>query len=136
MDEIVQLLRRTKLLSVLLVVVAGITVVGLVLAAFGLRTAGILVVLLSTQVLIAGGVVILYRSLLLRTSPGGAQTADPAPSGPRTEDIVSALRGELAAQGRHEQELVRLLKAQRAATAETRRARFEDEFADFPAPRG
>ncbi|WP_261623326.1 hypothetical protein [Nesterenkonia marinintestina] len=135
MDEILSLLKRTRLLSGLFLVTAGITVIGLILAAFGLRTAGLLVVLVATQVLIAGGVVIHYRSLLLRTSGTGSPAAEAAPAGPRTEDIVAALRGELDSRSRHEQELTRLLREQRETTAQTRRARFADEFADFPSPR-
>ena len=126
-------LRRMRLLLAVFAVTGVLSLLGVVVFMVGHSSASVLVLLLSTQVLIAGSAVVLHRAVFRSRGRGAEETAEE--SAPFSlDDVVEGVRTELATLTRNEELLGRLLQSQAAARDELRRDLFEEAFSEQERP--
>ncbi|WP_460690993.1 hypothetical protein [Nesterenkonia suensis] len=128
MKMIVRELRRMRLLLVVFAAAVAASLVGFLVILMGYDTLGLVVMVLATQVLIAGSAAVLHRAILrTRYRSEEGRVGEPRPE-ISPEDVIEGVREQLAAHGSNEQRLARLLEQQEAAQAQLRRQLFEESF--------
>ncbi|GAA1189668.1 hypothetical protein [Nesterenkonia xinjiangensis] len=121
-------LRRMRLMLAVCAAAAVVSLCGILAVLFGHDTAGLVILLLATQGLIAGCAVVLHRAVLrTRTRSEEGRVGEPRPE-ISPEDVIEGVREQLEAHGGNEQRLARLLEQQEAAQTQLRRRLFQESF--------